>query len=673
MTFRYRSHLLGLLLLAILTALPARADDLPAVGAVLTGSVPILGKQVPLPDGQWRVVSRGFGQINGHDPGPYGAIGGVLLVRPTPDADRSFVLVHTNALPVREGWGSSPVCDDKANLFNANTEPHDLHHGCGFVTFQRDPARRLGPLPALQSPEAAAALPPWALIAGAQTSDRRDIIDIRLGIAPAQPDPSAWPGMTAETTNKLDNKHQDVLRRLADWAMLARQTAEAMMRGPAAQAAALPYPDLESARKPVTVSPEEMTAVGRAAWKFASYRILNTATSFVLATYVTGNVAAGGLVTAWNIITHSMVFLTNELVWEWPTPVPAMALVASGSAPAAAPSAAALPPTYDLGGKKVPLPPGTWTALVRRDSDNIAAVVLAQRDGRTLTGLVIARTNIAPTSNIIGTAPDCGRWDLYFAVTRFDTPRDGYCTYAKRIVPQLPPPANETNLWHMAADRLTGDAVTLPPAMFEVGARARTREHFLDVRYYFANEADVSTWPGKADTDPATQARVDSLRAWADLLQEPMERGLRAQAPVGGVALPAPMPIAAVDAALSRQIRAPLHYLRAAGAIDEAAYESQLKRAERDALFREQQRWSLWTRSLVKVATYRAGAYLDTIATTWVVLGNVGQAFSLANLNAVVKPVVAYGNEVGWAAVGIGRPREALLSASFGDIGPDRP
>ena len=44
---------------------PAAADGLPAQGEVVTTPLDLLGKRVPLPPGDWKVVSAGYGQATG--------------------------------------------------------------------------------------------------------------------------------------------------------------------------------------------------------------------------------------------------------------------------------------------------------------------------------------------------------------------------------------------------------------------------------------------------------------------------------------------------------------------------------------------------------------------------------------------------------------------------------
>src|SRR5689334_18185942 len=115
------------LLLLQLAVSVGRAASLPEIGTRLSGSVELFDRTVPLPPGPWQVASAGFGRTDGHDPGPYGAIGGVLLVRPDEGAGE-FLLIHTNALPVRDGWGQPSECADDEALLQQVSEARDRHN-----------------------------------------------------------------------------------------------------------------------------------------------------------------------------------------------------------------------------------------------------------------------------------------------------------------------------------------------------------------------------------------------------------------------------------------------------------------------------------------------------------------------------------------------------------------
>ena len=94
-----------------------------------------LASEFPCPR-EWRVASSGFGQIAGGEPGPYGAIGGILLMRPN-DSAHEFLLIHTNAMPVRDGLGQPLECMVDNILFQSVGETRNGHNGCSFVMATR--------------------------------------------------------------------------------------------------------------------------------------------------------------------------------------------------------------------------------------------------------------------------------------------------------------------------------------------------------------------------------------------------------------------------------------------------------------------------------------------------------------------------------------------------------
>jgi uncharacterized membrane protein len=138
------------------------------------------------------------------------------------------------------------------------------------------------------------------------------------------------------------------------------------------------------------------------------------------------------------------------------------------------------------------------------------------------------------------------------------------------------------------------------------------------------------------------------------------------------VATPWPWDRDAVQSALATQTSAQLVALAAAGVIDQANLQHQLAEAETETADREVQRLSLWSRSFLKVATYRVGAYADTFAVQTFFTASPGQGFAVASVHAVAKPIMAYVNELYWAHSGYGKAPATLLSASFPEIGADK-
>ena len=262
------SACLTVLCALVLSFAPAWASELPAMGERITGVLPLMGKSIPVPDGAWVVAGTGYGSmIDGAstDLGPdrYGVTASVLLVRPDRQADRSFLLVNTNTLPVRNGWGTSSSC--AGNLFSQVSEPRDLHEICSFVSFARSPRRVAAAFPTLP-PDIAATLPHWALVAGLRVSDRRDMIDMRLGITPLDPTPSGW------DAPELDRAHTEALGRLTEWTQTTRRATLLAMRGSVKTPVPIRMPVLAAPVRQDKRTDDESTALVRSLYRLASYR-----------------------------------------------------------------------------------------------------------------------------------------------------------------------------------------------------------------------------------------------------------------------------------------------------------------------------------------------------------------------------------------------------------------
>src|SRR4051794_10757243 len=266
-------------------ALAAAPAPLPSVGQVIATRIVLFGKQFPLPAGEWRVASTSFAAVAGSDPGPYGTIGGVLLTREAGDAEPEFVLVRTNAVSVRGGWGPAPECASDKALFLSAAESRDLHAGCSFVF-----AARNGGLAAMVGdPRAEYLLPSWALVAGFRTSDRNDVIDIRYGVVPREPAPAAWFG----TSDSLGPRHQATLAQLGAWVQRARQTAYTALRSPLDQVPPIPDLTLDGA---TAREGEDITALHLGLLKTATYRSAGSLFSWGVASALAGDLYVGAVV-----------------------------------------------------------------------------------------------------------------------------------------------------------------------------------------------------------------------------------------------------------------------------------------------------------------------------------------------------------------------------------------
>jgi uncharacterized membrane protein len=688
-------RLVGLMLLlpalALATVWPvaSHATELPAVGQSVSGEIVILEKRIPLPPGPWRVASVGFGQVMDEDPGPYGAIGGALLVRPDNTA-QEFLLIHTNALPVRNGWGAPSECSTDTTLFRSAAETRNQHNGCSFLLATRVGWLARSQLPALRDePAVLAQLPPWAVLAGLRVSDRRDVLDIRYGIMPSGLAAADWFG----GKEKLPPPHRALVNHIAEWAQQARVSALAALRDPPDQVP--PMPALNSSSWLDSSGPggEEISSITLGLYKLATYRIPASMATFAIGWGLSGNIYTGLQMMLWQGLTHSAVFFGNELAWEWPDATRPMRFIAvpAPASPAVPDQArtgaprlqlAAVGPelplptslrptpsatTFPFVGKQVPLPGTGWMTLASDSTDGVTATVLARIKRKAVIGLAVARTNERKLDAIFGTTWECARSDIYFAAVRYDTPEDGYCLYAKQVVPNVAAGGNA--LWDKAMARLQADGVALPRSLMMVGARARTRENLLDVRYYFA--APPALTSRDRDDTGLTADPVAALQSWADLMQEPIELGVRGRIPAAELQAPWPWDADATTTALVEQTHAPLLALAAAGALDEPTLRSQLVLADAALTDRERQRWSLWSRSAYKVATYRSASYLDSVAVSWLITGSVGQSMAFATINGLARPVMAYVNEIGWAHSGMGKAPATLLPVEFPEIGPE--
>jgi hypothetical protein len=178
--------------------------------------------------------------------------------------------------------------------------------------------------------------------------------------------------------------------------------------------------------------------------------------------------------------------------------------------------------------------------------------------------------------------------------------------------------------------------------------------------------------PARLATSALLRERVAALQSWGDLLQEPLEQGVRGRLAPANTVMPWPWQTAAVMAGMIRQVHQPLRDLAAAGVLDPAGLRRQLALADEGLMERERQRTSLWWRSAYKIATWRVEAVIDGLVVGLLVTGNAVQTVTITAFFQVAAPLVGYANEIGWAAAGVGKPRATLVDVEFPEVGPDR-
>lgn len=636
MTVRISNLLAAILALAIARPGAAPAATLvPDTGTAVSGAMQLAGRRILLPPGAWRVAGTDFATLDGDIPGPYGAIARVVL---TPDAapapnpvQAPLLLVQTNVLPITAGWGAPPECQDPETPIREAAESRDRHEACSFVLLSR--RRVLAPmLPGI----AIERVPPLAMIGGFRASDRQDMVEMRF-IVPAPPagDGPDVPRSQAQA--------------LAAWTMQARAAALTALRVPQDQAQPMPAPTLDGTAAAAT---GDLSTVMLGAYKLVTYRVVSSAATITTASLLAGNLATGIIVAGWQGITHSALWFGNEMAWELPSAPSLMAVT---------PAAGVAQPVHTtdtagvvIDGKGVPLPAGgTWQTVASQSDKGLTGTVLARVTDQRLTDLAVVYTNQTARPAIFGSSSDCAAAGNGFAVIRYDTPLDGFCAYGRTGVgTDLAPP--DGSLWQAALRKLQAAGVTVPERLAVAGARARTRENVLDIRWYV---------PDDGATEPGT------LAAFADMAQPAMERAVRGRADFQPIDMPSPGQAAAIAAQLAEQTVGSLRMLRAAGILQESEFRTQVALAEQAQAARERQRLSLWTRTAYKVATYRVLSFVDAVGVSWLVTASAGQGFAYAVINAVVQPVLAYGNEILWAGSGVGRAAASLTPVNFPGAG----
>jgi hypothetical protein len=142
-------------------------------------------------------------------------------------AGRIVVTCCIRSAASRYGWGQPLECIADTALFGSVGKTRNGHNGCSFVVATRSGWLARSELPALgNDPAVRALLPPLALVAGLRVSDRRDVLDIRYGVAPpASFGVSGW----FAGPDGLTGPQHALVAGLGEWAQQARITAVAAL------------------------------------------------------------------------------------------------------------------------------------------------------------------------------------------------------------------------------------------------------------------------------------------------------------------------------------------------------------------------------------------------------------------------------------------------------------
>jgi len=251
----------------------------------------------------------------------------------------------------------------------------------------------------------------------------------------------------------------------------------------------------------------------------------------------------------------------------------------------------------EVGAKQIPLPDGKWVVAgigtQKLDMPAVGAfgsiqsvILLLQRDNRIVAVLEIAANTIQVNDGWGRTQacePNRGQLSL---IVRY---RTGWETSCQFVIPTrfdlntVGQPA-----WNAARAFAAKSKLTVPGGVWlTAGFRVSDRQDLIDARYHISpallagpEAAKIADWSAEAvKADPARQAPILALAAWASGFDPLIERGMRnrlTEAPI-----PLPEPGTAVPAYAKVKL-AELRRLRDANRIGEAAYKEQVAKANEE-------------------------------------------------------------------------------------------
>lgn len=358
------------LLIATATCVIALGATVEAAepGQTFTGRAEILGRQIPLPAGEWTVAGRGTNTLTSGNPGAFGTIENAILARRSEGRIDALVEINVNRLPVGAGWGVAGDCTRTDGLAAVAFYKTPVDGFCMFVvpTAVGDPA---APGPAAWSAvrplllQGGAPSPVW-LTLGYRVSDRRDVLDVRYHLDPRllgfRPMPEKeW---ALEAVLAAPERYSAV-NQLTAWGSLAAALVENGFRGELSErATALPNPwEVKPLKEPMsagaavdsivrnsrsqrlaaldelvesgTISPEDHAAYLKAideappppnpddyyrllGMKVISFNFFRVSVDYILAFVVTVSNLVSSYITASIVAFHSVAQVFNDMWWD---------------------------------------------------------------------------------------------------------------------------------------------------------------------------------------------------------------------------------------------------------------------------------------------------------------------------------------------------------------------
>lgn len=358
---RAAQRLLSALALTLVGSAAQAAEDL--TGRAQERVLVLAGKQVPLPEGRWRVLAHAHGPLPeaAGNFGVYGTMQTAILAQEKDGRVATLLEVTTNTLPVRNGWGVPADCnrEDLPLVVNRYRSGYDVH--CMTVGHARVAADDIRPASFVAAERelrsAGSAMPgDWVTVAF-RVADRRDILDLRMSFNPEVQDlgskgrPVGWAESPWHRTRvEQDERRLGYLAQLTEWGARYGEVLERGVKRRIAEGEAIPTPfqpeTLESAtarrlavleglHRDGTIDEEtyrrqrELVESGKtldappvvdpstvALWKTISYRPLVSFANIFIDYFWIGQPFAAGVLVLLQVTVNTTKFYFHELAWS---------------------------------------------------------------------------------------------------------------------------------------------------------------------------------------------------------------------------------------------------------------------------------------------------------------------------------------------------------------------
>jgi uncharacterized membrane protein len=246
-------------------------------------------------------------------------------------------------------------------------------------------------------------------------------------------------------------------------------------------------------------------------------------------------------------------------------------LAAQFAAPASALEVGEIARGYaELNGRQIPLPDGDWTLAGKGRNGVISGVagafgtidsnVLFKIDANRVRGIVEVNTNSISVNEGWGTTRGCSGEESLARFNLYRTAVDGLCFFVNETAAPLED-KDGPKAWRQAIALAKERGLVVPETWLTIGYRISNRYDIMDARYHLDGLELEDRAPGKSawttdavESDPEKQKTVMALNAWAGLVAEFFESGLRGRLPEHLKGLSAPRPLVVDDRTAAEKV-----------------------------------------------------------------------------------------------------------------------